>query len=79
MPLYLVTRTVEAVVYAKDEREARDVGEDAVREEIRNGDPYDAEVDPLPLRLPDGWDEASLVYKRDPSTDLTVAEARKLP
>lgn len=70
---YEVSLTIRVLVLAGDRDEAREIGWDAVNDEISNYDERDVLVQKT-QRLPEGWEDRSLVYHSG-DEDITAAEA----
>lgn len=66
---------VEALIVAEDEKEAREVGLDALREEINNLNEYDVDLS-IATALPNDWTDNCCVYGTD--EDLEAGDALKL-
>lgn len=76
MPLFKVSMTVEALIYAADEKSAKLDGLDALGQELGNRMWHEVDAYPAKSRadLPKGWTMDALVY-HDGLEDLTVADA----
>ena len=73
---YLVSIELDYVVVAKDEREAQDLGEQALRDDSPSS--YDFDASPL-NHLPADWDHDSLAWHDSGQGDIEVITATHLP
>jgi len=72
---FVVRIEIEALVVAEDEKAARDLSIDVLREEMYNVSEQDVDIKTA-IYLPDGWSENCLVYGS--KEDMYATEALRL-
>jgi hypothetical protein len=76
MPIFRVEAEIEVMVFAKDEDEAERLAADAVRAELRYGEPTlwpPTRVEDVPSLM--GWQDCSPYNRKDSMTCRAVMEA----